>query len=77
MADSVNVDVRETTKFGAMAATWWDPNGPMRTLHQINPLRMGFVTEQCELKGRSVIDIGCGGGVLAESMTRLGAQVTG
>ena len=49
----------------------------MRTLHAVNPLRTGYIAEQCEVRGRSVIDIGCGGGVLAESLTRLGARVTG
>jgi 2-polyprenyl-6-hydroxyphenyl methylase/3-demethylubiquinone-9 3-methyltransferase len=77
VTQSLNVDTRETAKFGALAASWWDPRGPMRTLHQVNPLRMGFIAGECELQGRSVIDIGCGGGVLAESLTRLGARVTG
>jgi 2-polyprenyl-6-hydroxyphenyl methylase/3-demethylubiquinone-9 3-methyltransferase len=72
-----NVDRRETDKFSALAERWWDPRGPMHTLHSVNPLRTGFIAEQCELRGRSVVDIGCGGGVLAESLTRLGARVTG
>jgi 2-polyprenyl-6-hydroxyphenyl methylase / 3-demethylubiquinone-9 3-methyltransferase len=74
---SVNVDSRETDKFSALAATWWDPHGPMHTLHSVNPLRTGFIARSCELRGSRVIDIGCGGGVLAESLARLGAQVTG
>jgi len=77
MLPSANVDSRETDKFSALAASWWDPRGPMHTLHSVNPLRTGFIAEQCEIRGRTVIDIGCGGGVLAESLTRLGARVTG
>ncbi len=77
MSLSVNVDPRETEKFNALAASWWDPKGPMHTLHTVNPLRTGFIAQSCELQGKTVIDIGCGGGVLAESLTRLGARVTG
>ena len=77
MLPSTNVDPRETERYGALAASWWDPNGPMHTLHKVNPVRLGFITEGCEVRGRRVLDIGCGGGVLAESLTRLGAIVTG
>jgi 2-polyprenyl-6-hydroxyphenyl methylase / 3-demethylubiquinone-9 3-methyltransferase len=77
MLPSINVDTRETEKFSALAASWWDPKGPMRTLHAVNPLRTGWIAQSCELRGKSVLDIGCGGGVLAESLTQLGAQVTG
>ncbi len=77
MLPSSNVDSRETEKFNALAASWWDPKGPMHTLHQVNPLRMGWIVQKCDVKGRSVVDIGCGGGVLAESLARLGARVTG
>jgi len=77
MQPSKNVNTRETDKFSALATTWWDPTGPMHTLHEVNPLRTGFIARSCELQGRSVIDIGCGAGVLAESLTRLGAHVTG
>jgi 2-polyprenyl-6-hydroxyphenyl methylase/3-demethylubiquinone-9 3-methyltransferase len=77
MATPVNVNPRETDKFNALAATWWDPKGPMHTLHQVNPLRTGYIAQSCELQGKTVIDIGCGGGVLAESLARLGARVTG
>lgn len=77
MVNAANVDKRETDKFGALAASWWDPNGPMHTLHAVNPLRTDFIARSCELRGRRVIDIGCGAGVLAESLTRLGARVTG
>ena len=77
MLPSDNVDTRETNKFNALAASWWDPKGPMHTLHTVNPLRMGYIADTCTVAGRSVLDIGCGGGVLAESLKRLGAQVTG
>jgi 2-polyprenyl-6-hydroxyphenyl methylase/3-demethylubiquinone-9 3-methyltransferase len=77
MQPSVNVDARETEKFSALAASWWDPKGPMHTLHAVNPLRTGFIARSCEVRERKVLDIGCGGGVLAESLTRLGARVTG
>jgi 2-polyprenyl-6-hydroxyphenyl methylase/3-demethylubiquinone-9 3-methyltransferase len=77
MQKGTNVDLRETARYSALAAKWWDPDGPMRTLHKVNPLRLGFIEQNCELHGRHVIDIGCGGGVLAEPLTRLGARVTG
>jgi 2-polyprenyl-6-hydroxyphenyl methylase/3-demethylubiquinone-9 3-methyltransferase len=77
MQPLTNVDERETEKFGALAATWWDPRGPMHTLHSVNPLRTDFIARSCELRNRTVIDIGCGAGVLAESLTRRGARVTG
>ena len=77
MQPTVNVDARETEKFSALAARWWDPKGPMHTLHAVNPLRTGFIARSCEVRERNVLDIGCGGGVLAESLTRLGARVTG
>ena len=72
-----NVDTRETEKFSALAARWWDPLGPMHTLHAVNPLRTAYIARSCELRDKKVIDIGCGGGVLAESLTHLGARVTG
>jgi len=75
-AGMVNVDVRETNKFDALADSWWDPHGPMRTLHAVNPLRTGFISARCTLLDRQIVDIGCGGGVLSESLTRLGAHVT-
>ena len=77
MQSSINVDARETDKFSALAASWWDPKGSMHTLHEVNPLRTEWIAGSCELRGRSVLDIGCGGGVLAESLTRLGARVSG
>lgn len=72
-----NVDAAEVAKFNALAARWWDPEGDFHTLHEINPLRLGWIRQQAELDGRNVIDIGCGGGILAESMAAAGAIVTG
>ncbi|HEY5982376.1 MAG TPA: bifunctional 2-polyprenyl-6-hydroxyphenol methylase/3-demethylubiquinol 3-O-methyltransferase UbiG [Anaerolineales bacterium] len=73
----MNVDPREPAKFGRISSAWWDADGPMRSLHAINPLRMRFVTDCCELNGRRALDVGCGGGLLTESLTRLGAHATG
>jgi len=72
-----NVDPAEIAKFEALASRWWDPNGEFRPLHQINPLRLGFIDRIAGLAGKRVIDIGCGGGILAESMAAQGAEVTG
>ena len=72
-----NVDVAEVAKFDALAARWWDPDGEFRPLHEINPLRLDWIRQHAELNGRSVVDIGCGGGILAESMATAGAVVTG
>lgn len=71
-----NVDDLEIKKFEALAARWWDPNSEFKPLHEINPLRMGFLTKQTSLAGKRVLDIGCGGGILAEAMARQGAEVT-
>jgi 2-polyprenyl-6-hydroxyphenyl methylase/3-demethylubiquinone-9 3-methyltransferase len=72
-----NVDPIEIAKFSVSAMHWWDPEGQFKTLHQINPLRLNYINEKTPLNGLKVIDIGCGGGILAESMAKLGAQVTG
>lgn len=72
-----NYDTEELAKFAAVAAHWWDPNGELKTLHQINPLRLSYIKEIVNLSGKSVIDIGCGGGILSESMALSSAQVTG
>ena len=77
MKAQANVDPRETSKFGRLATEWWDPRGPMRSLHAINPLRMGYITSAVDLRDRRVLDVGCGGGLLAESLAKAGAQVTG
>ncbi len=72
-----NVDPAELAKFGALAARWWDPKSEFKPLHDINPLRLNYIDRQVGLSGKAVIDIGCGGGILAESMAAKGALVTG
>jgi 2-polyprenyl-6-hydroxyphenyl methylase/3-demethylubiquinone-9 3-methyltransferase len=72
-----NVDAAEVAKFDALAARWWDPDGEFRPLHEINPLRLDWIRQHADLNGRTVVDIGCGGGILAESMNAAGAVVTG
>ena len=75
--ESLNADPREIAQFEALANKWWDPNGEFKPLHQINPLRLGFVAERVTLNGAKVLDVGCGGGILSESMADLGASVMG
>lgn len=73
-----NVDQQEIAKFEAVASRWWDLEGEFKPLHRINPLRLGYIAERSGgLFGKSVLDVGCGGGILAESMAREGATVTG
>lgn len=73
-----NVDPAEIAKFEAMAHTWWDPNGEFKPLHQLNPLRLNYIDSTVGgLFGKHVLDVGCGGGILSESMARLGAKVDG
>jgi 2-polyprenyl-6-hydroxyphenyl methylase/3-demethylubiquinone-9 3-methyltransferase len=72
-----NADPRELDKFGEVAHRWWDPNSEFRPLHEINPARVAWIDGHAGLKGKQVIDIGCGGGLLSEGMAALGAQVTG
>ena len=72
-----NVDAAEVAKFDALASRWWDPDGEFRPLHEINPLRLDWIRQYADLNGRRVVDIGCGGGILAESMAAAGADVTG
>jgi 2-polyprenyl-6-hydroxyphenyl methylase/3-demethylubiquinone-9 3-methyltransferase len=71
-----NVDPREIERFAALAPRWWDPDGPMRALHELNPVRMAYVAERAPLAGRRVADIGCGGGLASAAMARAGARVT-
>ena len=72
-----NVDPAEVAKFDALASRWWDPDGEFRSLHEINPLRLDWIRQHAQLSGRTIVDIGCGGGILAESMANAGATVTG
>jgi 2-polyprenyl-6-hydroxyphenyl methylase/3-demethylubiquinone-9 3-methyltransferase len=74
---SKNIDDTELEKFDAIASGWWDPEGPFRPLHELNPARLRFIKERAEIEGASVLDVGCGGGILAEAMARNGGQVTG
>jgi 2-polyprenyl-6-hydroxyphenyl methylase/3-demethylubiquinone-9 3-methyltransferase len=72
-----NADPAELEKFSALAHRWWDPQGEFRPLHDLNPLRLAWIDALAQLRGKSVLDVGCGGGILAEAMARLGARVTG
>ena len=72
-----NADPAELQKFGALAHRWWDPHGDMRPLHEINPLRLDWIDRLAALAGKRVLDVGCGGGILAEAMAGRGARVTG
>lgn len=71
-----NIDPAETSKFNGHAAQWWDRQGPLRTLHDINPVRLEFIQQHSRLQGEHFVDVGCGGGVLAESLVIEGATVT-
>lgn len=71
-----NVDPEEQEKFDGIASSWWDPEGPFRPLHDLNPARLRFVEERCQLGGTRALDVGCGGGILSESLARAGASVT-
>lgn len=74
---TANVDREEIAKFERLAERWWDPHSEFRPLHQINPLRLKWIDERTPLNGKTVLDVGCGGGILTESMAALGAKVTG
>lgn len=73
----MNADPTELAKFSELAHRWWDPHGEFRPLHDINPLRLDWIDERAGLAGKRVLDVGCGGGILAEAMARRGAAVTG
>ncbi len=71
-----NVDAKEIAKFAEMARKWWDKESEFKPLHDINPLRLSYITERVSLPAKRVLDVGCGGGILSESMAEIGAQVT-
>jgi len=77
MSSSHNVDPEELAKFQDLASRWWDANGEFKPLHQINPLRLGWISERVALPQARVLDVGCGGGILSESMAHAGAEVVG
>ena len=77
MTDTRNVDPQEIAKFEALASRWWDRDGEFRPLHEINPLRANFIDEHSPVAGKRLVDVGCGGGILAEAMAQRGATVTG
>jgi 2-polyprenyl-6-hydroxyphenyl methylase/3-demethylubiquinone-9 3-methyltransferase len=76
-SDSVNVDPLELDKFSQLAHRWWDPNSEFKPLHEINPLRLDYIDRLAHIAGKTVLDVGCGGGILSESMAERGAAVTG
>lgn len=78
MSSQPNVDPQEIAKFESMAASWWDPAGEFKPLHELNPLRLNYIDAQSGgIFDKQVLDVGCGGGILSESMARIGAKVTG
>ena len=74
---NTNVDPAELEKFSELAHRWWDPESEFRPLHEINPLRLDYIDGIAALHGKKVLDVGCGGGILAEAMAARGARVTG
>jgi len=75
-APHANVNPAETAKFDRLAARWWDPDGESRPLHDLNPVRLGYIADRATLKGARALDVGCGGGLLSEALARAGAEVT-
>ena len=77
MTQTLNADPAELAKFSDLAHRWWDPESEFRPLHQINPLRLEWINGLAPLAGQRVLDVGCGGGILADAMARKGAEVLG
>ena len=77
MSSTLNVDHAEIAKFEELASRWWDTQGEFKPLHEINPLRLKYIDERVGLNGKRLLDVGCGGGILSESMARAGAHVLG
>ncbi|MDR3369674.1 bifunctional 2-polyprenyl-6-hydroxyphenol methylase/3-demethylubiquinol 3-O-methyltransferase UbiG [Rhodoferax sp.] len=77
MNTTINADATELAKFSDLANQWWDAEGEMHALHKINPLRLGWINGLCPLSGLNVLDVGCGGGILTDSIARMGAVATG
>ncbi len=77
MSEHLNADPAELAKFSELAHRWWDAESEFKPLHQINPLRLDWIDQLASLKGKAVLDVGCGGGILSDSMARRGAEVTG
>jgi 2-polyprenyl-6-hydroxyphenyl methylase/3-demethylubiquinone-9 3-methyltransferase len=77
MTTQANVDPAEVAKFEALATSWWDAEGESKPLHDLNPIRLGYIQQRCQLNDKHVIDVGCGGGILSEALAKSGATVTG
>lgn len=77
MTSKANVDAAEIAKFEALASRWWDPDSEFKTLHDINPLRANWIDQLAGVAGKKLVDVGCGGGILAEALAQRGAEVTG
>lgn len=77
MTSADNVHAHEIHKFGSQAQRWWDPNGEFKTLHAVNPLRLQYIERHASLRGQTVVDVGCGGGILSEALAKQGANTLG